>query len=508
MHPESAYLYLLDRSQRADRIGDLLRPDDIKGLNILAESIVIGLNGRGTERCDPHLKNTLLKLLPYDVKEAIGVLNSRDSAPVRVSAYVPPFVRKDDKLDMTVTAYDRNVNLDGGVLVNTPLKRYVKPVGNVDRAFSTRDGLVSAGLWAYGEGLVSLTPVYVAGEPRTRSTPRVGFVPAGAVLEKAGAPSLILRKPDPYTALLIEKMITQRFAGKAQAIYTGMITVVLPEEYDGDWKRFLDVIRHIDLRPVRGRGETDRRIEGEIRRLDDPRPVVRYGAECALEAYGPLAAPALRRVSQGGSANVRRAALRVLARLKDPEVLDPLIAESRSAGGESRLEAARLLAVATDAPRNAVVQRLIQMLADPDPFVRYTALMSLEELKVEGTGVVAYFSRQKTFVMHMAAIEGEKAVVVKTRNGIRRIDLFGTGIKIKPPVRVSVGGVELVAGPDGVRVRLKRRSDIGVVGINELDLQVLVARLDRLDVSINDIIGVIAELNKTKVLNTKVYWTE
>jgi flagellar basal body P-ring protein FlgI len=508
MGQSGAYEYLEKTAQPGERVGDLVTPEEQSGFTIMADSVVVGLNGRGSQRIDPKMKPHIVKLLVknYDSLDvAEQVLATRDAAPVRCIAQLPPFARKGDKLDVAMEALDPTVNLEGGVLVDTPLERFVQYPGATHRDFRTTTGLVSAGIQAYARGDVTLNAGYRQGEQLKSEVPTVAYVPGGVLVDKTWGSRLMLKKPDANTALLVDAAIRQRFGQITTEAHVGFVAVSMPNRYQGYWKRYVDVLIEIEVRPPSHETRLAR-IEKLAGSLGSSESSVRYGAECALEAYGREAAPALLESCRSGNSAERQSALRVLALITDKRTVAPLIEESRSARGAFRAESAELMSFLGG---ETVEQRLIEMLGDSDPMARYEAFLMLDKLGVKSAPIKTYYSpEQRNLAMSLVDVPGEKVIVIKSLNGVRRIVLFGTGIAIKPGFRGVVGPVELTVGKDTTEIRHKLRPAPEPLVLRTVELQNVVSVLDRTAVSVNDIIGFIALMDKKSALGAAVYWTE
>ncbi|HUW57793.1 MAG TPA: flagellar basal body P-ring protein FlgI [Planctomycetota bacterium] len=508
MDQDTAYAHLTRTAQEGQAVGELVKPEGSQGYTIQAESIVVGLDGRGTDRIPPKLRPELVKLLvkAYDSLDvASQIINSKDAAPVRVTAVLPPFAGRERKIDAKAVAYDPMVNLEGGTLVDTPLSRFVR-LPSVVGEFKTREGLVSQGVQAYARGDVTLNPGYREGTRVGAELPNIAYLPGGVLVERTWAYRLILNQADANTALLVEAAIRRRFGPVANTPHTGFVAVGMPGIYEGHWQRYLDVVMRIQVRP----GSTSARlarIDRLAKSLGSGDAKVRYDAECSLEAHGRESANALLETCQSGSATQRQSALRVLAFVLDNRATEPLVAESRRATGAFRAESAQLM---TFLKGELVQTRLVEMLGDADPMARYQALLGLEKLGVKEADIVRnYFAdEQKNFVMHLVDVPGEKIIVVKSLEGVRRIALFGTGIGIRSGFRETVGPVTVSVGTDSTEVRHKHRGGPEPLSVRTTELQNVVVVLDRLGVSINDIIGLIASMDRRKALDARIYWIE
>ena len=525
MPPDQAYRYLADRAQKGEVVGDLVTPEAQTRVTVMAESIVVGLEGRGTDRYDSKLKPSLTKLLVKNFDSldiASQIINSKDGAPVRVTAEIPPLVRKGDKIDIMVESLDPSVNIEGGTLIDTPLERFVQLGIPTHAGFRTRSGLVSQGIEGFARGDVTLNAGYKNGVRLKGEVPTVGYIPAGGMSEKTWGYRLMLKKPDAYTSQLIEAAFQNRFSNwlnvknsQGSASTSEFVIISMPNRYQGYWKRYLDVVLRIPVRPP-VKEERLRDIDRLAASLNSADPQARYESECALEAYGREAAPALFELLRTSNVGARQSALRVLAFVDDARTVDPLVDESRRSQGRFRAESAYLLSILGGergerrlSESDRINQRLVEMLDDPDPQARFTALMALERTGVKEAPVRIYYSPEaRSFAMYLVETRGEQAVVVSAEDSVRRIAIFGANVRVKSPFRGGVGPVTLNVTPDGIEIQHKRREGSAPILLRTHEVANLVSALDRMYVSINDILGVLSQLNERGAIDAKMYWAE
>jgi len=158
----------------------------------------------------------------------------RNTAAVLVTTDLPPFAQPGTRIDISVSAIGDATNLQGGILVLTPLKG---PDGQV---YAEGQGSVITGGFVAGKG----------GSSQTLNHPTAGRVPSGGIIEKL-APSvaptdrlkLQLRRADFTTAGRISSAINQKFGTStfqpARADNSALVTVEAPPVYKGKTVEFL-----------------------------------------------------------------------------------------------------------------------------------------------------------------------------------------------------------------------------------------------------------------------------
>ena len=210
----------------ADLIKDLAGIDGIRNNQLVGYGLVVGLAGTGDQTIQApftvqSLQNMLIQLgitVPQGAQ-----LQLNNVAAVMVTADLPPFARRGQALDITVSSIANAKSLRGGTLVMTPLK------GADGKVYAVAQGnLVVGGFDAEGAD----------GSRITANIPSVGRIPAGATVERdrvlaftpEGALTLTLHQPNFTTALHMADRINATFGpGTANPIDAGAVEVLIPE---------------------------------------------------------------------------------------------------------------------------------------------------------------------------------------------------------------------------------------------------------------------------------------
>jgi flagellar P-ring protein FlgI len=221
------------------RLKDLTTIEGVRDNQLIGYGMVVGLNGTGDRRQTIFSAQTLTNILQrMGVTAAPTAIQVRNTAAVMVTANLPPFAQPGSKIDVTVSAIGDSVNLQGGLLLLTPLR-----AGTGD-TFAVAQGAVVTGGFAVGRSSNS----------QTVNHPTAGRIMDGGIVER-GAPSVIpthelhlqLRRPDFITAsrvaISINKLFDSEGPGVAQATNSSLIVVRLPKSYDG---RTVDFIAAMD----------------------------------------------------------------------------------------------------------------------------------------------------------------------------------------------------------------------------------------------------------------------
>jgi len=223
------------------RLKDLTSIEGIRDNQLVGYGLVVGLNGTGDKRQTVFSAQSLTNLLArMGVAVTPTAILVRNTAAVLATANLPPFAQPGTRIDISVAAIGDATNLQGGILVLTPLKG---PDGQV---YAAGQGSVVTGGFVAGRG----------GNSQTTNHPTAGRVPNGAIVEKP-APSIApqgqiklqLRQADFTTAARITAAINQKFAsGSAPAAHasnSALVAVSAPEAYQGRIVEFLGELENL-----------------------------------------------------------------------------------------------------------------------------------------------------------------------------------------------------------------------------------------------------------------------
>jgi len=236
-------LTLANSSGAATRLKDLVSLEGVRDNQLIGYGLVVGLNGTGDKRQTVFSAQSLTNLLArMGVTVPPTAILVRNMAAVLVTADLPPFGQPGARVDITVSAIGDSSNLQGGVLILTPLK--------------AADGQV----YAVAQGSV-VTGGFVAGKGGTSQTvnhPTAGRIPNGAIIERSG-PSLQptdrlrlqLHQSDFMTASRVAAAINKKFgengAPIAHAENAALVSVKTPVAYEARAVEFVAEVEELTV---------------------------------------------------------------------------------------------------------------------------------------------------------------------------------------------------------------------------------------------------------------------
>ncbi|MFN7728626.1 MAG: flagellar basal body P-ring protein FlgI [Bdellovibrio sp.] len=229
-------LALLTASLMADaaRLKDIAGIRGVRENQLIGYGIVVGLKGTGDGKTEFTSKSLVRMLDKLGMKLENQSLESKNAAAVIVTANLPAFGKAGNSLDVTVSSIGDASSLEGGTLLQTPLRAANEQV------YAVAQGTISIG----GDGKNSFTTV--------------GRVPNGGLIEKDVTSDfssrkmfrLTLHNPDFITASRSVMTINRELGGQyASAKDAGTIDIVTPFSYEGRGVELLATIEAIEINP-------------------------------------------------------------------------------------------------------------------------------------------------------------------------------------------------------------------------------------------------------------------
>lgn len=218
----------------AARLKDIASIRGVRENQLIGYGIVVGLKGTGDGKSEFTGKSLARMLDKLGVKLDTPQVESKNVAAVIVTATLPAFAKAGNPVDITVSALGDSSSLEGGTLLQTPLRAANEQV------YAVAQGAVTIG----GAGKDAFTTV--------------GRIPNGAIVEKDLTADFSARKmfrltltnPDFVTAARTVLTINKELGGLyASAKDAGTIDLVTPFSYEGKGVELLATIETIEVNP-------------------------------------------------------------------------------------------------------------------------------------------------------------------------------------------------------------------------------------------------------------------
>jgi len=225
------------------RLKDFASIEGVRDNQLIGYGIVVGLAGTGDKQLTLFSTQTLANMLErMGVTVNPTVIQVHNMASVMVTATLPAFAQPGTRIDATTAAIGDATNLQGGILLLTPLK-----AANGE-TYAVAQGPVITGGFVAGRG----------GNTETKNHPTVGRTPDGAIVERS-PPSieptshlkLQLRHSDFTTAARVVEAINKRFgtpgSSVARAESSGLLIVDVPPSYSARTVEFISEMESLSV---------------------------------------------------------------------------------------------------------------------------------------------------------------------------------------------------------------------------------------------------------------------
>lgn len=215
-------------AQGAARLKEIAAIEGVRDNQLIGYGVVVGLNGTGDKRQTVFSAQALTNILRrMGVTVNPTAILVRNMAAVMVTATLPPFGQPGTRIDATVAAIGDATNLQGGLLLLTPLE------GADGQVYAAVQGpVITGGFVAAG----------AAGNRQTVNHPTVGRIPNGAIIERAppttapaGKLRLQLRQADFTTAARVAEALNKRFSAEAAPVARAESSAAVAVEIPAGW---------------------------------------------------------------------------------------------------------------------------------------------------------------------------------------------------------------------------------------------------------------------------------
>lgn len=405
-YPVSGYGLVVGLTGAGDNLG--LTPLAVRN-HMIDEMVRHGFGGQ-----DDRLKNYRPADMLRDPRVAIA----------EVFAFLPVGARAGQRTDAYVRAVEGSTtpSLARGNLYLTNL--YVDGVDPIHPK-----GKVN--VYAKVRGSIFVNPGYTSSVPSTQANAqaslRAGVIMNGAVVMADRPINLRLRTAQLSIARAIEMRIDQRYQNEtvAKTQDEGIVQLLVPPDYKGDWEHFIGVINHMYLDPTPALVPIKaKQLIEEAQKPDAPLMDISY----CWEAMGSAVAPFIQPLYTHSSPDIAFAAARAGAFVRDPAAEEAIADMAKHEGHPFQLNAAKTLAALPQSPR--IDRMLSELLLVKNALVRIEAYQVLAEH--DSPSIISTTVRD-AFIIDRIPGQGSP-LVYATRTGTPRIALFGNDLALKTPI--------------------------------------------------------------------------
>lgn len=226
------------------RVKDLAMVAGARDNQLVGYGLVVGLAEDGDKNPAYTVQSVANMLQRFGVNVPAAALAAKNVAAVMVTADIPAFVKPGTRIDVTLSSMGDAKSLQGGVLLQTPLK------GADERTYAVAQGPISVGGFSSGTG-------GAGGASVQKNHPTVAQIINGALVELEipativhdNTLDLLLRQPDFTSASRMSAAINETFPSISQAIDSTTIRVRIPQGHEKTPVDFIARLEAIELTP-------------------------------------------------------------------------------------------------------------------------------------------------------------------------------------------------------------------------------------------------------------------
>ncbi|WP_371363138.1 Flagellar P-ring protein [Sporomusa rhizae] len=230
--------------QASARIKDVAKVQGVRSNQLVGYGLVVGLAGTGdSDKSTFTIQSIVNMLKSFGVMIGPSQLKPKNIAAVMITANLPPYAKSGDAIDITVSSMGDAKSLQGGTLLQTPLRAANGQV------YAVGQGPISTGGFSASAG----------GASQQKNFPTVGNIPSGALVEReVPMPftdkgqtriTLSLNQPDFTTATRISEAIDSRFGQITTAKDPGSVVVNIPYYYNDNVVSFIAAVEELPIIP-------------------------------------------------------------------------------------------------------------------------------------------------------------------------------------------------------------------------------------------------------------------
>jgi len=231
----------------AARIKDIARIQGSRQNQLIGYGVVVGLAGTGDSNPNVTLQSVANFLNRFGLTVSISDIKANNAAIVMVTADLPPYLRQGARIDVNVASVADSKNLQGGVLLQTPL------VAADGQVYAVAQGALVLGGFGGGTG-------GAGGASIQKNHPTVAQISGGALVEREVPSDVVtqvstidisLSEPDFTTASRMADSLNHHFTTIAMAVDSGTVRVHVPPDFLDPSKQvnFISQLENVETEP-------------------------------------------------------------------------------------------------------------------------------------------------------------------------------------------------------------------------------------------------------------------
>ena len=490
-------------------IGDKTTFAGLEPVILEGVGLVRGLSGTGGDPAPSQYRTILMEdLKQRSYKNPNAILQSPNTALVLVRAYLPPLLKKGERLDVEIRIPDSAdaTSLLGGELMEVRLS---------DRAI-VNGTLMEGRVYAVARG-----PVLTSGLGASSNTDPMllkrGRVLGGAVVERERDVSLFLKNDfrSIRNAKRISDVIGRRFHhfdehGIKKPLATAKtdqrLVLKVHPRYKDNFPRYLQVIRHLAFRET----PVELRVRMNRLRHDLCIPETAGSSALQLEAIGAASIPILKLGLLAPTLECRVHSAIALAYLGESVGL-PALLESAKKERAFRIFALAAMSAFEDAEAHIALRELMNESSDETRYGAFRSLWTLDRndpfIRAERLGIREdAVDHDNEYSLHALKTAGPPLVHVTLRTR-PEIVVFGHQQEFSAPMYLSAGKHIMVTAQPGASTVSLARFEVGRPDQRkETSMRVadVIRAADELGATYPDILQLLADASRQKNLPTAI----
>jgi hypothetical protein len=352
---------------------------------------------------------------------------------------------------------------------------------------------------------VFVNPAYVTGGAGAQQANlRNGIAMNGGIIMRDRQISIRLRNPQLSTARTIEMVVDQRYQDDktARTQDEGIVFILVPPRYNGDWEHFVGVVNHLYLNP--SPGFLVNKAQELVEEARKPGALLQDISYC-WEGIGESALDFIRPLYGNTSPELAFAAARAGALIGDAAADEALLTMASVENHPFQYNAVKTLGSLPESVR--ITRMLSSLLSSQNAMVRIEAYRILADWEAP---IINSRAVREQFIIDRIPSDGP-AMLYASRSGVPRIAIFGREVPLKTPIMFSALNSQLTisSAPDGrglvVFDRTMSAPPGGRQARSRADIHELIWRLgggseDGFSFTYSDLVGILKSLSDDRYI--------
>jgi hypothetical protein len=418
-------------------VGSATYVEGTRSMYVQGYGLVIGLAGTGSSECPEQLRMELMNTIAkyqklYGEKgrvpriEAGAIIDSRNTAVVRVSGSIPFGTVKGGRFDLVVEAMPNTgtTSLEGGRLLAADMRVYAGSLAGQNN---------SSRIIASGEGPIFINPFENKKEKKgVLQLKRKGYVLNGGINMEDRRIHLRLYQPSYGTSRAIEQRINSIFGPPpdnplwqtAKADGPDSISIQIPRDYRDRLEDLLKLVRNLYIQSDPGYIEA---MANKLARESSDPMANAEAISYAWEGMGRSMLPLIQPIYVSSNKQAAFYAIRAGAKLDDTVAIERLESYALDAKNPYRKRAIDTLCYCKSVTSRRILRKLLN---DTDMDIRIKAYEGLA--RMSDISIDRIYVGEDLLIIDTVETKAWPMVYV-TRSGDPKIVIFGR-LRLEPPV--------------------------------------------------------------------------